>query len=117
MKRIQLLEILQQEVPNITDEEGNIVQEGSPEISHVFVENGFTYEEDLCLSKLEPETTEKVIRKKDGTKVPTHWETKDEEWKENRYFGLRENAYARECERLTNAHPGRIFVVRIVDGF
>lgn len=50
-------------------------------------------------------------------KVPEDLEAKDEEWKENRYFGLRENAYACECERLTNAHPGRIFVVRIVDGF
>jgi len=117
MKRIQLLEILQQAVPSITDEEGNIVQAGTPETSEVYEENGFRYEEDLCLSKLGKETTEKVIRRKDGTKVPTHWETKDQGWKENRYFGLRENAYACECERLTNAHPGRIFVVRIVDGF
>jgi len=117
MKRIQLLEITIPYKPATLDAEGNITDPGIDEVSHVYEENGFRYEEDLCLSKLEKETTEKVIRRKDGTKVPTHWETKDEEWKENRYFGLRENAYACECERLTNAHPNRIFVVRIVDGF
>ena len=117
MKKLQLLEITTIGRTELRDKEDNIIQTEVNEISHVFIENGFRYEEDLCLSKLEPETTEKVIRRKGGTKVPTHWETKDEEWKENRYFGLRENAYACECERLTNAHPGRIFVVRIVDGF
>lgn len=113
MKQIQLLEILQSYKPATLDIEGNITDPGIEEVSEVYEENGFRYEEDLCLSKLEKETTEKVIRKKDGTKVPTHWETKDEEWKENRYFGLRENAYRSECERLTSKYPNRIFLVRI----
>jgi len=115
MKKLQLLEITTIGRPELKDKDDNIIQTKVDEVSHVFVENGFTYEEDLCLSKLEPETTEKIIRKKNGEKVPTPWEIKTTGEKENYYFDLRCGAYKKECDRIAKQFPDRIFVVKIIE--
>ena len=115
MKRIQLLEITTIGKPELRDKDDNIIQAKVDEVSQVYEENGFRYEEDLCLSKLEPETTEVIKRTTKGAKVPTIWEKKDPEEKENHYFGFRMNAYQSELDRISKANPIRNFVVRIIE--
>jgi hypothetical protein len=84
------------------------------ETERVVTEDGFRYDEELSLSKLEKEKTEKIIRKKNGEKVQTLWQKMTTEEKENRYFDLRINAFNTERDRLTSIYPDRSFVVRII---